>query len=205
LARGGPLLALLLLSACAAPYVLVGPGRQDVAGALSVAPAMSWNRVAAPPFAGAVEGWTQDGQALDSLVFIAGAADGEPLLQLAKREKGAPTAELAPFRSRMSAIDVAELFQATLARVHATPLVEITAVLPATLGGVPGFRFEIRYVGRDDVERSGTGIGAVRGGRLYLLWFEGTRLNYHARYLPEFERIAASVRFIGTSIDGSSP
>jgi hypothetical protein len=36
----------------------------------------------------------------------------------------------------------------------------------------------------------------VRGGKLSLLWFQGAKLHYYDRYLPEFERIVASARFV---------
>jgi len=195
---GGPrralLLLALLLGACAAPYALVQPGRQIVAGALSVQPGIAWNRINAPPWEGKVEVWSLDGPALDSLTFIVGTGDGEPLLWRKLRTGGA--APLPAFRRDMTGIEIAELFTATLARNHLTPIVEVTSVAPAQLGAAPGFRFEIRYVGRDEVERAGTAVGTVRAGRLHLLWFEGARSDHYRRHLAEFERIVASVRFI---------
>jgi hypothetical protein len=192
--RAGAALVALLLSACATNYALVEPGRHRVAGALTVAPSLAWNRVEAPRWGGPVEVWTQDGEALDRLVFVAGVADGETLLPPAGGGRDTTGWHPAPFHREMTGIEVAELFRATLARVHRTPLVETTAVGPATLDGVAGFRFELRFVGRDEVERAGIGVGAIRDGRLYLLWLEGARLDDYARWLPEFERIVASAR-----------
>ncbi len=193
--RRALLLFSLLLGACAAPYALVQPGRQIVAGTLSVQPGIAWNRINAPPWAGKVEVWTQDGAALDSLTFIVGAGDGEPLLWRESRAGGA--APPPAFRRDMTGIEIAELFAASLARNHLTPIVEVTRVTPAQLGAVPGFRFELRYVGRDEVERAGIAVGAVRAGRLDLVWFEGARGDRYRRHLDEFERIVASVRFVG--------
>ncbi len=190
--------ALAVAGCAAAPYTLVAVERQVVGGGLSIEPGSAWNRVNHVLYEGKVDIWTLDGMTLNSLMFLHGVADGEPILKprwvLAA---GADKEEKPPvFRSAMTPLEIQELFEDTLARIYRTPIVEARHLKPATLAGESAFRFETRVVGRDEVERRGTAVGTVRGGKLYLLWFQGARLHYYDRYLPEFERIVASARFV---------
>jgi hypothetical protein len=47
------------------------------------------------------------------------------------------------------------------------------------------------------VEREGVFVGTIRNGRLYGAWFQGAKLHYFARYVPEFDRIVASAQLVG--------
>lgn len=191
-------IAVLLLTACAIPFTLVEPVRQSAAG-LSVEPGMRWNAVGLQQWEGRIAVWTQDGPTLNTLLFVGGTADGEPLFTIRPGNDGAATRQEAPpvFRRTMTSLEVAELFQATLARNFRTTLVEIGTVTPTRFLGQQGFRFGTRYTGRDEVERDGTFVGAVRDGRLYAIWLSGARVNYYRRYLQEFERIVESARLAG--------
>jgi hypothetical protein len=40
-------------------------------------------------------------------------------------------------------------------------------------------------------------VGTVRGGKLYGAWFQGAKLHYFKRYLPEFDRLVASAQLVG--------
>lgn len=189
----------LALAGCAVPYTLVPPQRQPVGDVLSVEPGAAWNRVGSPEYDGKVEVWTLDGPVLNTLVFVLGVPDGEPVF----RRRGAPGAsaneeEKPPlFRHTMTGIEIQELIKDTVSRTLQTPMAEAGNLRPATLDGVPGFRFETRVVGRDEVERSGSAVFAVKDGKLYLVWFQGARLHYYQRHLPEYERVVASVRLAG--------
>lgn len=90
--------------------------------------------------------------------------------------------------------DIAELFASSLVRLGRTPSVTIESIRPATFLGAPGFRFEFSYSGRDEIDRRGSAIAAVRDGRLWMIAFEGTRLLHHGRLMPEVERIFATTR-----------
>lgn len=190
------LLAAATLAACA-PYTLVTPQRQTVGGVISVDPGIRWNKVEFAPYQGKVEVWTLDGLALNSLVFFTGVADGEPLF--VSRSLAASGAQEKPpvFRADMNPLEIQELFDATIARNFRTSIIESQSLKPVEVAGVPGFRFETRFVGRDEVVRSGVFLGAVRGGRLYGAWFQGARLHYFQRYVPEVEKMAASARLVG--------
>lgn len=186
---------LLLLTACVTPYALVEPRRQAVQEQFTVEPGSGWNRVGRPGFEGEVELWTRDGPALNTLLFVPGVGDDQPLFARAKGP-GAPAGEKPPvYRHGMTPLEIDELFRASVALSFDTAIVATTNLRPATLGGVDGFRFETRMLGQDEVERHGVAIGAVRDGRLYLLWFQGARLHYYERFLPEVERLFASLRF----------
>ncbi|MDX1593765.1 MAG: hypothetical protein R3298_05910 [Gammaproteobacteria bacterium] len=191
------LVALLLLGGCATPYTLVEPGPQTVRETLTVTPGRAWNRVATPGIDGKVEVWTLDGTMLNMMTFFAGVEEGEPIF-VRRRLPGAKEGEKPPvFRARMTPLEIADLFRDTTSVVYGTAIVETTGLRPATLAGLDGFRFETSMVGQDEVVRSGTALGAVHDGRLYMIWFLGAKLHYFERYLPEVERVFASARVAG--------
>lgn len=188
------LAAVLALAACA-PFVLVPPERQVVGGVISVQPGLKWNKLAQSPYRGNVEVWTLDGPRLNTLAFFTGVPDGEPLFtgaaQAAQQEKPAV------FRATMNPLEVQELLEATMARYFRTTIAEARNLKPAPVANGQGFRFETRLIGRDEVEREGVFVGTIRNGRLYGAWFQGAKLHYFARYVPEFDRIVASAQLVG--------
>jgi hypothetical protein len=183
-----------LLAACSM-VTLVETSRQTVGeGVISVEPGTVWNRMAAPGYQGRVEVWTQDGLTLNMLAFLDGVRDGESLFR-----RVGDTAESQPvFRATMNSIEIMELFRDTLTRATQSPTVELGQLKPATLGKEKGFRFTYRALHRDEVWRDGQVVGAVRGGRLYAVWFSGTGAHYYKRYQPEVERIVASLSWAQT-------
>lgn len=188
-------LAALLLAAGCAPYVMVKPERQTVGGVISVEPGVQWNKLAMHNYQGKIEVWTLDGPALNTLLFFTGVPDGEPLLT--HRAAGKAQEQPPVFRATMNPIEVQELLQATIARMFETTLVEGHNAQPTSLGEGRAFRFETRMVGRDEVERDGVFVGTIRGEKLYGAWFQGAKLHYFARYLPEFDHMVASVKLVG--------
>jgi hypothetical protein len=195
IARSVIALALLLVAGCA-PFVLVNPERQTVGGVISVAPGMKWNRMTMSPYRGNVEVWTLDGPALNTLLFLTGVPDGEPLFT---RDAGAAQQQEKPpvFRATMNPVEIQELLEATAARYFQTTLAEGRNLKPIPIANGQGFRFETRLVGRDEVERAGVFVGTVRSGKLYGAWFQGAKLHYFERYLPEFDRLVASAQLVG--------
>jgi hypothetical protein len=190
-------IAVLVVSGCA-PFVLVPPERQTVGGVISVQPGVKWNKLVQHNFRGSVEVWTLDGPGLNTLLFFTGVRDGEPLFA---RAAGAAQAEQqekpAAFRASMNPLEVQELLEATMARHFQTTIAEGRNLKAAPLANGQGFRFETRLIGRDEVERDGVFVGTIRGGRLYGAWFQGAKLHYFTRYLPEFDRIVASAQLVG--------
>jgi hypothetical protein len=191
-------LALVALSVAAcAPFTLVTPQRQTVGGVISVEPGVRWNKMEMSPYQGKVEVWTLDGPGLNSLVFFTGVPDGEPLFVSRALAASGQQEKPPVFRSGMNPLEIQELFDATLARNFRTSIIESQGLKPVEVAGVPGFRFETRFVGRDEVVRSGVFLGTVRGGKLYGAWFQGAKLHYFERYVPEVEKMAASARLVG--------
>jgi hypothetical protein len=181
------------LAACAT-YTRVDPGRVAVKGALTVQAGTAWakvNRATSDSVlfadSGEDETWTIDGEPLESLMFFAGIRDGQPLMILPS-EKG----PLAPFNAKMSPNDVMDLFEAMLTKVTGSVVAQSHNLRPARVGNMPGFRFEVDYTMKDDVDRTLSAAGAVKDGKLYVIAFQGTRLYHYKKYLPEFENIVAS-------------
>jgi hypothetical protein len=141
----------LALAACATPITLITPDRQNIGGAFSVDPGGRWNRYGIPIYDGNVEVWTLDGLSLNALLFVTGTKDGEPIFTL--RQTGGSKGEAPPpFRSKMSALQIKELFGATLTRAFGTANVETSALRTSTFGGQPGFAFDTAWTGRDEVD-----------------------------------------------------
>jgi hypothetical protein len=142
-----------------------------------------------------VEVWTLDGPGLNTLLFFTGVPDGEPLFT---RATGAAQQEKpAVFRSTMNPVEVQELLEATMARYFQSTIAEARNLKPAPVANGQGFRIETRLVGRDEVERDGVFVGTIRNGKLYGAWFQGAKLHYFKRYLPEFDRMVASAQLVG--------
>ena len=187
-------LALVLLAGCA-PYLLVKPERQTVAGVISVQPGAAWNKLTMHDYQGKIEIWTLDGPALNTLMFFTGVQDGTPLFTA--RSQDAKQEKPPLFRATMNPLEIQELLEATITRTFQTTIVEGHDLKPAPVASGRGFRFETRMVGRDEVERDGIFVGTIRNQKLYGAWFQGAKLHYYARYLPEFDNLVASAQLVG--------
>ena len=187
-------LAMLLLAGCAS-YTLIKPERQTVADVISVQPGVEWNKLGMHEYQGKIEVWTLDGPMLNTLMFFTGVPDGEPLFTV--RTQTAQQEKPPVFRATMNAIEIQELLEATAARYFQTTIVEGRELKPTPLANGQGFRFETRIVGRDEVERDGAFVGTIRNQKLYGAWFQGAKLHYYARYLPEFDSMVASAQLVG--------
>ncbi|HXZ92069.1 MAG TPA: hypothetical protein VEG36_04235 [Burkholderiales bacterium] len=191
-------LVVALLAGCVSTYALVEPKRQTVGGAISVEPSLKWNKLGSSNAKGRIEIWTLDGPELNTLVFFTGVPDGEPLFERASAD--ASRAEKPPvFRSSMNPLEIQELLEATVRRFFQTTLAEERNLRPQPVAEGRGFRFDTSMTGQDGVERSGVFAGAIRGGKLYGAWFQGAKLHYFERYLPEFDHIVASARLLGAA------
>lgn len=191
-------LGILLLGGCVTAFSLVPPERQTVGDVISVQPGMKWNKVNGHNYQGKVEVWTLDGPTLNTLVFFTGVPDGEPLFT--RRVMGGGQGEKPPvFKASMNPVEIQELLEATVARFFQTTIAEGRNLKPVPIAEGKGFRFETRLVGRDEVERDGVFVGTIRNQKLYGAWFQGAKLHYYDRYLPEFDRMLASARLVGTA------
>jgi hypothetical protein len=193
------ILAALLLAGCV-PYSSVDPARATVKGDIAIEPGARWSRVNASIGDGwdfvlgsAVESWTIDGEKLECVTFHVAVEDGDPVMKI----PGAKDKTLPRFRRDMTPSEIATLVEGALARSLGAPLAPGRNLRPASLGGLPGFRFELSFTPRDEVDRELTAIGAMKDGKLYLVSYQGTRLYHYGRYLPEFERMLETLRFVG--------
>lgn len=188
-------LGVLLLGGCTL-FTLVPTDRQTVGDVISVQPGMKWNKLNSHNYQGRVEVWTLDGPVLNTLLFFTGVPDGEPLFT--QRMMGSGGQEKPPvFKASMNPVEIQELLEATIARYFQTTLAEGRNLKPVPIADGKGFRFETRMVGRDEVERAGVFVGTIRNKKLYGAWFQGAKLYYYDRYLPEFDRMLASARLVG--------
>jgi len=191
-------LAVVLAVAGCAPFVLVQPERQIVGGVISVQPGIKWNKMTMSDYRGNVEVWTLDGPSLNTLLFLTGVPNGEPLFtRAAGAAQAAQQEKPAVFRSTMNPVEIQELLEATAARFFGTTIAAGRNLKPVPIANGQGFRFETRLIGRDEVERDGVFVGTIRNGKLYGAWFQGAKLHYFKRYLPEFDRMVASVQLVG--------
>ena len=183
-------LAALILASCAAYSLVPANSRVTLANGMSLQPSRAWNRIDAVTEPN-LKMWTMDGPMLNVLGLVAGLENNASILKTPSGKEPMPV-----FRSAMGAAEVAELLEATMTRAAAQgAIVKTSNLRPASFGGRPGFRFDFTYVNQgDDVERRGVAAGAVHGGRLYLVFFHGARLNYFPRNAEEVEALIGSVQ-----------
>ena len=176
--------SIAVLAGACATYTTIDPGRQWVKD-ISVEPSLSWNQVTRG-LPGATQ-WTQDGQLLNSIIFISGVEDGKPMFTVSKK------AEFPIFHANMLPNEVMELTESSLSKGFDATLIETSDLTPMKFASVDGFRFAFRYVPRgDEVERHGIAVGAIKDGKLYMILSEGTSLVYYDKIAPEAEHIFES-------------
>lgn len=190
-------IALALLIGACTQYALVQPQRVTVKDALIVEPDIAWNKVNQQDISGRsnTEIWTADGPLLNTLTFFAGIEDGKPLfVQTAEQEK---RDKLPVFRSSMTSTDIMELVESTYAKASQSSLTKTRELRPEKFAGKDGFRFDMTYVGKDEVDREATAVGMVHEGRLYMIVYQGTRLYHHGLRRAQAERIIQTARLPG--------
>jgi len=174
----------LALAACGGQYGLVKPGPQSVAGGYSARPSVAWNSRSAD----GAEIWTVDGEALQSITFLKGVGDGDPLFP-ARGKQSFPR-----FRAAMTPSDIAELFADSLT-IGGLADAEVSGLRPQPFGATQGFRFEFSYLSKEGLGYLGSAAGAVVDGELRLVYYAATRLHYYEQHRGEFERIAEQMTF----------
>jgi hypothetical protein len=192
-------IALALLVGACTQYALVSPQqRVTVKDALSVEPDIAWNKINTQDITGRnqTETWTADGPLLNTLTFFAGIEDGRPLfVQTAEQEK---KDKLPEFRNTMTSNEIMELVEATHAKRANAALTKTRNLRPEKFAGKDGFRFEMTFVGKDEVERDITAIGTVHNGRLYLIEHQGTHVYHYELRRAQAERIMQTAQLPGS-------
>lgn len=190
--------ALLLTAAPARAHTLIAKGvRVSVAkSALTVDPAIDWNRMSSRPGRNA-EAWTLDGLALNEVTFYGGIANDRTLFkEVDKKNKPLPR-----FTAEMLPTDVVQLFETSYRVAGGSALFAVDQVEPATFAERRGFRFRYHFtLENEEVRRDGEATGAIVDGKLYLVTYEAPTIYYYARNLNDYRAVAASARLPGPSV-----
>ncbi len=162
-------------------------------GSVVVTPTREWNRVSSTwsiDDIRAVEDWTLNGSSLDSLSFVTGLKGGRYIIRQSKRE----AQQVPKFRSDMTAPEVTAMLESFYRVKAGTIDFKTIGLSPRQFMGYPGFQFDFDHLDTDEVWRRGRSVGAVIGGRLYLVLLDGARSHYFNAALPDFEAVANSAR-----------
>ena len=163
-------------------------------GSMAVTPPREWNRVStvwAIDDVRAVEDWTLNGPYLDSMSFITGLKNGRYIIRQNKRD----AQQVPKFESDMTASEITAMLESFYREKAGTVDLKTTSLMPRPLMGYPGFQWDFDHLDGDEVWRRGRVVGAVIGGRLYLILLDGTRMHYFGDALPDFEAVVNSARF----------
>jgi hypothetical protein len=185
MARYASLFVLAFLVTACAQYSLIKPEKVLIGDAYSVDAQIAWNKKTE----GKAEIWTIDGPLLQELRFIKGIEDGDALFESRASKK------LPPFKSKMTAIEIKELFEASLVQADLAQLKTLN-LRPNDFGKVAGFRFEFTYTRKNGLEKQGFAIGAVIDEKLHMIIYSGTRLHYYPKHKDDVERLVRSIRMI---------
>ena len=160
---------------------------------MAVTPLREWNRVStvwAIDDIRQVEDWTLNGPYLDSLSFVTGLKGGRYIIRQNRRD----AQQVPKFRSDMTAPEITAMLESFF-RVKAGAVdLKTTSLRPRTLMGYPGFQWDFDHLDQDEVWRRGRAVGAVIGGRLYLIMLDAARMHYFDNAAPDFEAVVNSAR-----------
>ena len=174
-------------------YALVRVRRVSVGdGSMTVMPPQPYNRHRGQLFEDIreVEDWTLNGPILDSMSFVTGVKSGHTLI----RQRRKADQQVPNFRSDMTPPEIAAMLE-SLYRVRGGAVEFKTLSLqPRPFLGANGFQLDYEHLDDDELWRSGRVVGAVIGGRLYMILLDAARSHYYAATLPDYEAIVASAR-----------
>ena len=174
-------------------YALVRVRRVAVGdGSLIVQPPRPYNRHRGQLFEDIreVEDWTQNGPILDSMSFVTGVKSGHTLI----RQRRKADQQVPNFRSDMTPPEIAALVE-SLFRVRGGAVdFKTLSLKPRPFLGANGFQLDYTHLDDDELWRNGRVVGAVIGGRLYMILLDAARSHYYAAALPDYEAIVASAR-----------
>ncbi len=137
-----------------------------------------------------VEDWTLNGPLLDNMTFVTALPDGEYLVRQDRRAER----QVPKFRSEMSAPEITAMLESAFRVRGGAVDFRTLGLKPRTFMGYPGFQFDYEHLDSDELWRRGRAVGAVIGGRLYLILFDATRSHYYAEALPDFETMVGNAR-----------
>lgn len=191
----------LALSACTSigggfggdDYALVRPRSVSVGdGSLVVTPAREWNRQRRIFFDDVkwVEDWTQNGPLLDDLTFVSGLPNNKYLIHTDSHD----AQQIPRFRSDMTAPEIQALLESAYRVRGGAVDFRTLSLQPRQFLGYPGFQLDYEHLDGDELWRKGRAVGAVIGGRLYLIMLDAARSHYFPTELGDFETLVSSAR-----------
>lgn len=138
-----------------------------------------------------VEDWTLNGPILDGISFVTGMKSGRYLI----RQRKSADQQVPKFRDDMTPPEIAAMLE-SLYRVRGGAVEFRTLSLQPRpfLGAANGFQLDYEHLDNDELWRKGRVVGAVIGGRLYLVMYDAARSHYYNAALPDFEAIVASAQ-----------
>lgn len=182
----------LLASAPAFANSLVPPGpRAAIAkSSISATPTDEWNKLTRNEGKN-TEIWTIDGDGLNKVTFMGGIAPGMPIM----REVDRKNRPLPKVTANMLITDIPALLESTYRVRYGVNRMSIDSQEPATVSGQKGIRFTYSFTRDDEVARKGEAIGAVIGGKLYLVAYEAPALFFFDKDVEKYRRMAATLKF----------
>ena len=198
--RSIPVALALALSACANMggafsdyYSLVRPHSVSVAdGSMAVTPPRPWNRQRRFFFDDVkwVEDWTLNGPLLDDMTFVAGLPNTKRLIRTDPQDAH----QVPKVHSDMTAPEIAAMLESAYRVRGGAVDFRTLSLQPRQFMGQSGFQLDYEHLDGDELWRKGRAVGAVIGGRLYLVMLDAARSHYFPDELKDFEAIVASAR-----------
>jgi hypothetical protein len=177
----------LMLTACQ-QYQAVEGGSRNVGSFAVTTPAAVWNEVPGAHASGGLPTWTVDGVTLNSLSFVSGVEDGNPLVE-ADSEARYPV-----FHADMLPNDIVELVQSTCAKLFDATITAGGELKPLTIAGQPGFEVTFEFVTGDEVIRRAFAGGTVKDGQLQLVLYQAARMHYFQKDLQHARDLIVTAR-----------
>jgi hypothetical protein len=161
-------------------------------GSMAVTPPRQWNRQRRFFFDDVkwVEDWTLNGPLLDDLTFVSGLPDNKYLIRTESHE----SQQIPRFHSDMAAPEIQALLESAYRVRGGAVEFRTLSLTPRQFMGQPGFQLDYEHLDTDELWRKGRAVGAVVGGRLYLIMLDAARSHYFADELGDFEAIVNSAR-----------
>ena len=166
-------------------------------GSMTVSPAHEWNRQLRrlwdDEYVRWVEDWTLNGPYLDDLTFVTGLPDNKYIIHTERHD----SQQVPRFHSDMTAPEIQALLESAYRVRGGAVEFKTLSLQPRQLMGYPGFQMDYEHLDGDEVWRKGRAVGAVIGGRLYLIMLDAVRSHYFPAEIGEFEQIVGSARLDG--------
>jgi hypothetical protein len=161
-------------------------------GSMLVTPPRPWNRQRRLFFDDVkwVEDWTLNGALLDDMTFVSALPDNKYLI----RTESHDSQQIPRFHSDMTAPEIQAMLESAYRVRGGAVQFRTLSLKPRQFMGYPGFQLDYEHLDTDELWRKGRVVGAVIGGRLYLVMLDAARSHYFADELPDFEAIVSAAR-----------